>query len=89
MIILFIVRQCRGCHTKSPSLVPVKRMAASCIIPDYPPKAELKPTGLYSVGQDAERRIDVMKNPQGPQIYILVVQLRDDCNNQASELGEQ
>lgn len=67
----------------------LKRMAATCIIPDYPPKAEMKPTGFYSVGQDAERRIYVMKNPQGPQMYILVVQLRDDCNNQASELGEQ
>ena len=44
----------------------------------------------YTVsGSLAGRRIYVIKNPQGSQIYILVVQLRGDCNNQASELGEQ
>ena len=89
MVILFIILQSPGSHTESPRLVSMQRMVATCRIPDYLPKAEMKPTGLYSVRQDAGRRIYVMKSPQGPQIYILVVQLRDDCNNQASELGEQ
>lgn len=89
MITMFIVHQSPGSHTKSPRLVSEKRMVATCRIPEHLPKAEMKCTGLSSVRQDAGRRIYVIKNPQGPQIYILVVQLRGDCNNQASELGEQ